>query len=504
MGVEERQMKMRVAGTLKWNIVDKISTQILYAITGVILARVLTQSDFGLIGAILIFQTFASLFIEGGFSYALVQRKSPTDADYSSVFWFNMGVAAALYSLLFVSAPWIATWFKGAEQLVPMSRVMFLTFIINNASLVQLSMRMKRMDMKMVAVANSMALIGGAVTGLWMALTGWGAWALVWQAVTVSTVKTAVLWLSSRWRPTLTFSWQIIRSYFRVGGGMLAQSFLNTLFQNLYSFFIGNRAGLVSLGYYTQADKWSKMGVQSMSASLTSSFLPALSNYQDQPQAFAAAASKMNRLSSYLASPFIVVLIAMATPIFHALFGEKWDPAIVLFQLLLVRGWFTIFTALYNNYMVSIGKARMVVWTEIVRDSIAVVAIAVTFPYITMSVPGNPTYGLAIFLWGQVIAAATAWAFMLVLASRIAWSRPQRFLMDLAPYLALSLLTGAMVWAWTSLPLNPWLMITVQGVTALTVYLGACRIAGSVIQRDVLQYLRSQLRGKKVDDKENV
>lgn len=497
-------MKMRVAGTLKWNMVDKLSTQVLYAVTGVILARMLTQADFGLIGAILIFQTFASLFIESGFSYALVQRKAPTDADYSSVFWLNMGVAGVLYVLLFVAAPWIPALFENAQELVPMSRVMFLTFIINSASIVQLSIRMKRMNMKMVAVANSLALISGAVVGITMALTGWGAWALVWQAVALSSVKTAVLWLSTDWRPSLTFSWSIIRSYFRVGGGMLVQSFLNTLFQNLYSFFIGNRAGLTSLGYYTQADKWSKMGVQSMSSSLTQSFLPALSDYQDSPTQFAAAASKMNRLSAYLASPFVIILIAMATPIFHALFGTKWDPSIILFQLLLVRGWFTIFTALYNNYVVSLGRARMVVWTEIVRDSIAIIAIVISFPFITMSTPNNPTYGLAIFLWGQVIASALAWVFMLVLASRVSWSRPGRFLADLAPYLLLSLGVGAILWAVSLMDLNPWAMLVLQGVLGLVVYFGLCRLAGSVIQRDVLQYLRAQLGRKKVDDKEKV
>ena len=285
---------------------------------------------------------------------------------------------------------------------------------------------------------------------------------------------------------------------------MLVQSFLNTLFQNLYSFFIGNRAGLVSLGYYTQADKWSKMGVQSVSSSLTQSFLPALSDYQDQPRAFASATSKMNRLSSYIASPFVVILIVMAAPIFHALFGQKWDPAIVLFQLLLVRGWFTIFTALYNNYVVSLGRARMVVWTEIVRDSIAVIAIIITFPYITSATPENPVYGLTIFLWGQVIAAAVAWAFMLVLASRISWSRPLRFLADLAPYMLLSATVGALLWLEGTLALNPWLMIALQGVTGLGIYILLCKISGSVIQRDVAAYIRAQLGGKKVEENQNV
>ena len=113
MAEQSGNMKMRVARTLKWNLVDKVATQILYAVTGIILARVLSEADFGLIGAILVFQAFASMFVDSGFSYALIQRKNPTDRDYSTVLWFNVGIASLLYVVLFFSAPLMASAFRA-------------------------------------------------------------------------------------------------------------------------------------------------------------------------------------------------------------------------------------------------------------------------------------------------------------------------------------------------------------------------------------------------------
>ena len=280
-------MKNRVARTLKWNTLDKIATQCLYAVTGIILARELTEEEFGLVGAILVFQSFATLFVDSGFSYALLQRKRPTEDDYSTILWFNLGVATLCYIVLALGAPLIADIFENDERIIPLSRVMFLTFILNAAAIVQTNRRIKLMDVKMVTVSNTLGLLAGSVAGIYMALTGWGAWALVWQAVINSGVKTLILWVADTWRPKLVFSFSILRSFFHVGSGVFGTSFLNVLFQNIYSFFIGNRVGLFSLGYYYQADKWSKMGVASLSAIFTQSFLPLLSEYQDNPERYA-------------------------------------------------------------------------------------------------------------------------------------------------------------------------------------------------------------------------
>lgn len=484
-------MKMRVARTLKWNVVDKVASQLLYAVTGLILAWLLDQADFGLIGAILVFQAFATMFVDSGFSYALIQRKEPTRLDYSTVLWFNIGMAAVIYTILFFAAPTIATWFQHDLRLIPLSRVMFLTFIINATAIVQTNRLMKLMDVRLIAISNTIALIAAAATGITLALTGFGPWALVWQAIVLSAVKSIILWIGTGWRPLMRFSWSSLRSFIRVGTGMMGATFLNILFQNIYSFFIGNRVGLIPLGYYTQADKWSKMGISSLSAILSSSFLPALSQYQDTPRQFASATAKMNRFTSYLLFPACGMLIVMATPIFHALFHHKWDASIILFQLLMLRGIFTVLTTLYQNYVMSLGHARMIVISEIIRDGVAALAIIVTLPYIALSAPGQLTHGVAIFLWGQVAASAVAWAAMLWIAARMSWRTPWQFITDSLPYIAESLIVVVAMMSLKPLIDNPWGLIAAQTATGLSIYIIINYFAGSRIQTDLLAYIRA-------------
>ena len=150
----------------------------------------------------------------------------------------------------------------------------------------------KAMDVRGIALANSLALIAGGVAGIALALTGAGVWAIVGQTLVLAVVKCIVLWTATRWRPLLRFSWPALKSYFPLGWKMMLTSFMNIVYVNIYSLLIGNRIGLVSLGYYTQADKWSKMGVSSLTQVLTSSFLPARSAVQDDTIASAVCARR--------------------------------------------------------------------------------------------------------------------------------------------------------------------------------------------------------------------
>lgn len=482
-------MKLRVARTLKWNVADKIATQFLYGVTGIILARVLTQTDFGLVGAVLVFQAFATLFVDSGFSYALIQRKSPTHEDYSTVLWFNMGTATAIYVILFILAPWIPDLFQGDERLVSLSRVMFLTFILNASAIVQTNRLMKRMEVKMIAVSNSVGLIVSAVVAIILALSGFGAWAIVWQNITLSLTKSLILWLTSDWRPLWRFSGAALKSFTRVGFSVMGSSFLNVLFQNIYSFFIGNRVGLVSLGYYTQADKWSKMGISSLSSIVTSSFLPALSQYQDDTAKFAASTAKMNRLTAYILFPSIGLLIVASPAIFHSLFGHKWDASIALFQLLLIRGIFTVLSSLYNNYILALGHGRRMMGAELTRDIVAFIAILITLPYIALSSPVDFTEGVRIFLWGQVIASALTWGVYLVIAVRLTVRTIWDFVIDLLPYVAESFLVVIAVALLQFVISNPWLLMLSQGILGAGLYILINYLAGSRIQLDALSYL---------------
>ncbi len=481
-------LKLRTARTIKWNVVDRVSSQLLYLFTGIVLARVLSPQDFGLVGAVLVFQAFASLFVDSGFSYALIQRKSPTHLDYSTVLWFNLAMAAGIYVILWFCAPLIARCFQSDMRLVPLSRVMFLSFIINATAIVQTNRLMKRMDVRMVAVSNTVGLIASGVVGIWLALGGFGAWAIVWQTITLAVVKSAILWATGHWLPSCRFSFKSLKSFFAVGSWMMVTSFLNTLFQNLYSFFIGNRVGLSSLGYYTQADKWSKMGISSMRQVLTSALLPALSQVQDDPGRFSRATAKMNRFTAYMLFPATGFLIVMATPIFHFLFGDKWDASIVLFQLLLFRGVFTVLSSLYNNYMLSLGRSRMIVYMELIRDGAAIVALILTLPYMALSYQNDITYGIKILLWGQIAASALTWAVTLIATAPLTRRPAVHYLVDCVPYLAQTLVIMALMQALALILPSPLLTIVAQLAVGAALYLLVNFLMRSRIQRDAIEY----------------
>lgn len=477
---------------MKWNLIDRVGTQVLYAVTGFVLAAVLPRVDFGIVGAALVFQAFASLLVDSGFSYALIQRKNPTHLDYSTVLWFNIALAVILYGVLYVSAPWIADIFQGDQRLIPISRVLFLAIILNASAIVQTNRLMKRMDVRMVAVSNSIGLAIGGIVGITLALTGFGAWAIVWQTLTTAAAKSLILWTTSHWRPLLQFSWASLKSYFGIGSKMMFTSFLNTLFLNIYSIFIGHFVNLGVLADYTQADKWSKMGVTSITQMLTSSFLPALSAMQDAAERFAAMVSKMNRFTSYVAFPFLVGLMLMATPIFHALFGTKWDQAIILFQLLLFRGIFVVFTSLYNNYILALGHGGSIVRLEIIRDSAAAIALAVTFPFMTLSTPESPVYGIEIMLWGQITAAVITWLITLIVAARRTGISAMRFIVDMLPYLAQTIVIVPIMYIAAQAFESPWLQLGVETIIGISLYLIGNTIFGSKIQKDVFAYFRGR------------
>ncbi|MGN1245594.1 MAG: lipopolysaccharide biosynthesis protein [Muribaculaceae bacterium] len=481
-------LKLKTARTLKWNTVDRLSSQVLYAVTGIVLANVLTKQEFGLVGAVLVFQAFASLFVDSGFSGALIQRKTPTDTDYSTVLYFNLGVSVLIYGILWLCAPLIDSLFNAGGELVPLARVMFLTFVINATAIVQTNRLMKQMDVRMIAVSNAVGLVVSGATGIVLALQGYGAWSIVWQSIVLSVVKSGLLWATSGWRPRATFSMASLRSIFAVGAGIMTSSFLNTTFQNIYSFIIGTYYNLANLGCYTQADKWSKMGVTSLSQTVTASFLPVLSGCQDDRPRFHRMMAKTHRFTAYVAMPCLVLLVLLSEAIFHTLFGTKWDEAILLFQLLAARGIFVVLTSLYITQITAIGAARRLVESEVAKDVLTVVAIIATIPF-----------GIEWLVGGQVIAAAVSFVYSQWLVARTTGYRMAPMLGEIAPYAAISLISAVPAAAVAHFvpALHPVVMIAAQTVAFAVPYVAINALLHSRIQSDVLSYALGRFVRKK-------
>lgn len=488
----EQDLKRLTARSVKWNLIDRVASIVLYTLIGIVLARELDTSEFGLVGTVLMFQAFASLFVDSGFSYALIQRKEPTRLDYSTVLWFNIGVSLAAYTLLWFASPAIARWYDE-PGLVAIGRVTFLAFIFNAASIVQTNRLMKQKNVAPVAMANTIGLVAGGLVAVYLAVTlqpGNKVWAVVWQTNILNLVRCLVLWIYTGWIPVWRFSWQALKSFFAVGGSMMSISLLNTIFQNIYTFVIGSFTGMSKLGYYTQADKWSKMGVSSLTQVVTSSFLPTLSDVQDDPERFARASVKMNRAGSYMLVACMGMAIAVAEPLFHALFGAKWDAAILLFQILIIRGVFTSLTSLYNNYVIALGRPGMIVAMELVRDITAAVGLVVCLPFIDLSRGDNIVWGIELLLWGQLLASAVACGVTAWYVAPMCRRKRLSFIGDTLPYLAITLVTMAAMWGAGYLCDNDWLKLSLMSVTGLATYIGLNAIAGSQIQRDLTAYLR--------------
>lgn len=422
----DSRLKLRTANTLKWNTIDRLASQVLYGVVGVVLANLLTQEDFGLIGVLLIFQSFAIIFADSGFGAALLQREHPTEEDYSTVFWFNLIVSVSIYWVLWFAAPVIADIFQGDRRLIPLSKAMFLTFVLNALAIVQTNRLMKRMDVKMIAISNLVGQTAGGILGIVLAIKGFGAWAIVWQSVALAGIKTSILWITGHWLPVCFMKRESFRRIWRIGLSVFSTSMLNTAFLNAYSFVIGKIYSLRQLGIYTQADKWSKMGTASISQVLTSSFVPLLSKVQNSPDDFHRYVRKANRFTAFILFPAMLGLAVTGEPLFHTLFGTKWDSAIILFQILCVRGIFVVLTSLYGNYMLAKGYGRRLFTIEIVKDSAIAVAIAATM------FMGS----LEALVCGQLAASVATYAVVVVMTSRAIGYPLRRILADCVPFFA--------------------------------------------------------------------
>lgn len=470
-------LKSKTVNALLWNTIDKVFTQICYAVTGVVLANLLSVDDFGLIGVIMAFAAFVNIFIDSGFSIALVQKEKVTDKDYSTVFFFNLFISLSLYAVLFFAAPFIARYY-GDERLIALSRVMFLNVILLSLGLVQSSILMKRMEMKKLTLANVISLgISGALA-LTMAFTGFGVWALVAQTLSLSFCKSAILWLGSKWRPIPVFSKESFKSIFAVGSNILMTSFINTFFQNIYSLIIGAWYSMKDLGYYTQADKWSKMGTMGLSQIVGFAFFPALASIQNDKERMQRVFGKMNKMTSYLTFPVFFGLIIVAQPLFHALFDTKWDASVVMFQLLTFKGIFFILTSLLNNYIMATGRTRIIFLIEVAKDLLALIAIVATVQISIMAL-----------IIGQVIIGAlhygiTAWATQRYTSYSI-----RQQIKDMLPYGCISALISVLLLFFNSFISNCYLLLATQVIAGVVLYVLINQVLNSKIQGEIFNLL---------------
>ena len=475
-------LKQKTAGTLKWNTVDRIASQVLYGVVGIVLANVVSQEDFGLVGALLVFQSFAIIFADSGFGAALLRQKHTSEKDYSTVFWFNLIVSIAIYFILWFCAPLIADIFQKDRRLIPLSKVMFITFVLNALAIVQTNRLMKMMDVKMIAVSNVIAQIVGGGLGIGLALGGWGAWALVWQSVCLAGVKTGILWATGGWRPKYWINKDSFKRIWRIGLSVFSSSMLNTLFLTVYSFVIGAFYSLKSLGVYTQADKWSKMGSASLSQIFTSSFVPLLAKVQDKPSDFKRYMQRINRFTAFITFPILAGLAIVGEPLFHTFFGNKWDSAIPLFQILCVRGILVVFISLFGNYMLALGYGKRLFSIEVIKDVAIAVAILSTVWFDSVE----------LLVWGQLWASMATFVIVIWMVAKATGYSLGAFANDFLMFAGITLLMCIACWFLSKIYLSPIISLLLQITGGAIIFLGVMKIRKAPELSEAIAFLFSK------------
>lgn len=493
---QEPTLKLKTARTLKWNTIDRVAAQLIYAAVGIVLANILSKEDFGLVGVLLIFQAFATLLTDGGFGMALIQKKGTSQTDYSSVFWFNLIVSLAIYGLLCLGAPVIADIFHDDRRLIPLSRWMFLSFVLNGLSLVHTNKLMKEMNVRMVAVSNLVALTVAGIAGIILALMGFGAWALVWQTIINAAVKSLILWSSGSWFPSFVFSLSSLRSILPVGSSVLLTQILNTISLYAPNFVIGTYDSLRSLGIYTQADKWSKMGSATITQILASSFIPLLSRCADDMDTRRRYIGRINRFTALILMPLLLGLTLVGQPLFHAFFGNKWDDAVVLFQILAFRGIFVVLIQLYYNYCVAAGRSKALYLIELAKDGLLIGVLLATVWFGSIS----------LIVWGLLAGSVATYLIVLLITVRQTEYTVRSMLADMMPFVIIAV--GACVAAYGAGTLigcvadatavsvigRGWILLLSEIAVGLLVYVGLLKICHIPELSEMTGYLFGRFR----------
>ncbi len=427
----QKNLKQKAASGMVWTALQKYSMMIIQFISGIILARLLTPYDYGCIGMLAIFMVLAESFIDGGFGAALIQKKRPTQEDYSTIFFWNLGMAGFMYAILFFCAPAISR-FYNIPLLCSVLRVQGLLLFIYAFNVIQKNQLRKTLNFKVLSIVTiTTSLISLGIT-IFMAYKGFGVWALVTQNLITAAIPAVVFWFYLKWRPILVFSWKSFKELFSFGFYMFLTHLLNSFGQQIQGLLIGKVYNPSTMGYYAKAHSVERIASTSVSSIMTQVTYPLYAEAQDNRQMMINMVKRLTMTLSYITFPIMFILILLAKPIFVLLYSERWLSSVPYFQVLCLAGLANCLMSVNLQTISAIGKSKiMFVWTVVKR----VVGIGAIFV-------GLLLFGMKGLLAGVVINNYFAYFVNIGLVSKHVGYKWTRQLWDLMPVTVASIVAA--------------------------------------------------------------
>ena len=409
-----------------WTFSQQFGTQLITFAVSVILARLLLPSDFGTIAMFTVVMSVASSLVDGGMSSSLIRSAEVDDRDLSTVFWFNLGVAVAMYIIIFVAAPLIADFYK-VEILTPVIRVYSLSIIIGSLTAVQGTRFTKAMDFKTLFKIQLPSLIIGAVSGVVMAYSGFGIWSLVFYPIIQSVVGGIQLWFYSKWKPLLIFDQAKFKEHFGFGYKMTLSGLLETVFNNIYTILIGKYFSSAQLGYYNRADNLKQLPVSNLSAALNKVTFPLFAKLRDNDIKLKEVYQKLMKLVIFVIAPVLFLMMVVAEPMIRFLLTEKWLPAVPYLQVLVLSGILYPIHAYNLNILKVKGRSDLFLKLEFWKKVLQILTLLISVPF-----------GVIGIVWGQVIFSVVAFFINTHYTGKMLKYGSMHQILDLMPIISLS------------------------------------------------------------------
>ena len=444
-------LKQKTISGLTWSFIDNFSNIGIQFIIGIILARILSPKEFGLIGMITVFISISQSFIDSGFSNSLIRKNNCTQKDYSTVFYFNLIIGVVFYTLLFFLAVPISNFFNE-PKLIEIIRILGIVLIISSFSIIQRAILTKRVDFKLQTKISIISSIVSGAIAIYMAYSGYGVWSLVWKTIVATLTTSTLLWFWNNWYPQFIFNFKVFGEHFKFGYKLLLSGLINTLYLNVYYLIIGKFFSAVELGYYTRAEQFSNLPSSNITGVINRVSYPVLSQLQDEPLKLKSGYKKLIKTTMFISFVLMIGMAAIAKPLILTLIGVKWASSIIYLQLLCFSAMLYPLHALNLNILNVKGRSDLFLKLEIIKK---IVAIPIIFVVIFL--------GVKAMIFGFIILSFAAYFLNAHWSGKLINYSIKEQILDIIPSFLLSLFMGLIVFSLEYVvPLKPLYLLLLQ------------------------------------------
>jgi teichuronic acid exporter len=474
-------LRTKAVDGVMWSGVRKLSLNGIEFLLGIILARLLTPSEFGMIATIMIVISISEVFVNSGFRQAIIRKPVCTQVDYSTAFFFNFAVGILFSIIVFFSAGWLSVFFKDAE-LKPIIQVLGVGLVLNSLSFTQNAQLSRQIDFRLLTKVAVISSVSSGVIAVAMAFAGFGVWSLVAKFLLRLAISSALLWYWNKWKPSMVFSKSSFRELFGFGSKLLASGLIVKVFQNLNYFVIAKYFSSADLGYYTRAELFKNWLSGNVASTITEVGYPTLAKVQDDPARMKHVFREMFKSTGFIIIILMAGLFAISNALVISLLGEQWRPSIEILQLFCILGVIQPLNSMNINVLNVVGRSDLYLKLQIISETIA-------FPTIFLGI----FFGIKALILGRIFCTMISFVLFNRYAARYTNYTVKEELSDIIPGILLGVVMGGAVYALEFIiDLGHWPMLIIQMLTGVLIVV----FAGEFLKIKIYSMLKATTMGK--------